>query len=162
MSEQPTAVQPLGGEPGFGAQFIFEVDGVQIGSFREVSGLEVDVTVHEHVEGGESGYVHKFPAGMRWPNIVFRRGLIQTDALFEWVNRSAGEGFAANENKLVRSTGAITVTNDKGDRLRSWNLREVFAVKWTGPTLAADSTTPLEETLEIAHHGFTAATRSPS
>lgn len=160
MSEQPASLQPLGGEPGYGAQFIFEVDGVQIGSFREVSGLQVNVTVHEHHEGGENGYVHKFPAGLTWPNIVFRRGLIQTDALFAWVARSAGQDFAANNNKLTRSTGAITVTNDRGDRLRSWNLQEVFAVKWTGPTLAADSVSPLEETLEIAHHGFTSETRS--
>ena len=41
--------------------FLFEVDGVQIGVFQEVSGLELQVAVKEYEEGGENGFVHKFP-----------------------------------------------------------------------------------------------------
>ena len=36
---------PLGGEPSTSGRFLFEVDGVEIGMFREVSGLQLDVTV---------------------------------------------------------------------------------------------------------------------
>ncbi len=32
----------------------------------------------------------------------------EQDALFEWMNKTAGEGFSAAGNKLVRPTGAIT------------------------------------------------------
>lgn len=156
--QSPPDQAPLGGDVGYASQFIFEVDGVPIGTFREVTGLELDVSTQEYSEGGENGYVHKFPGQMRWPNLVLRRGLVKSDALFTWVSKSSGEGFAANGSKLTRSTGAVTIVDAKGTRLRSWSLDGVFAVKWSGPRLAAGSEDLLEETLEVAHHGFRAAT----
>ncbi|SNS95288.1 conserved hypothetical phage tail region protein [Micrococcales bacterium KH10] len=148
----------LGGEPSNASQFIFEVDGVTIGVFREVTGLELTVSVEDFAEGGENGFVHHFPGRMSWPNIVMRRGLIKSDALFDWVSKSSGQGFAANDNKLTRTTGAVTVVNSQGERLRTWQLDGVFAVRWTGPQLNVDSDEMLEETLEVAHHGFRART----
>lgn len=150
---------PLGGDVGFASQFIFEVDGVPIGTFRQVSGLELDISVYEFAEGGENGYMHKFPGQMRWPNIVLTRGLVKSDALFDWVTKSSGDGFAGNQNKLTRSTGAVTVVDSRGNRLRSWSFTDVFAVKWSGPQLAAGSEDLLEETLEVSHHGFRATTQ---
>ena len=40
-----------------GATFLVEVDGVEIGRFMEVTGLEVEVGVESIEEGGENGYV---------------------------------------------------------------------------------------------------------
>ncbi len=149
---------PLGGEPSTSSRFLFEVDGVEIGTFREVSGLQLDVAVEEYVEGGQNSYVHQLPGVMRWPHLVFTRGLVQSDALFTWVAKSSGAGFSGNDNVLTRATGAVTVINHTGDRLRSWELEGVFAVSWSGPQLLADSDAPLNETLEVAHNGFRAVT----
>jgi phage tail-like protein len=140
------------------ASFLFEVDGVQIGMFSEITGLEVAVEVATYTEGGENGFVHQLPGRMSWPNIVLTRGVTDSDALFAWVNKSAGSGFTANSNKLTRSTGAITVIGSNGSRLRSWELQDVFAVRWSGPRFAAHSGDPLQEELELAHHGFTSKT----
>lgn len=150
--------EPLGGDPAVAANFLFEVDGVEIGSFMEVSGLELVVTTQEYAEGGQNQYVHRFPGVMRWPNLVFRRGLVNSDALFTWVGKSSGDGLAANQNTLTRATGAVTVVDHTGARLRSWELEGVFAVAWSGPRLAAELAEPLVETLEVAHNGFRAAT----
>jgi len=151
---------PLGGGvPTTSGRFLLEVDGVEIGTFREVQGLRLDVDVVEHVEGGQNGYVHQLPGVMRWPHLVFTRGMVQSDALFGWVQRSSGQGFAGNGDTLTRATGAITVIDERGNRLRSWELDGVFAVSWTGPSLSADSDVPLTESLEVAHHGFRAVTR---
>src|SRR5690554_3908938 len=154
----PESATPLGGEPTTSGHFLFEVDGVEIGVFREVTGLRLDITVEEYVEGGQNNYVHQLPGVMRWPNLVFTRGLVQSDALFAWVQKSSGEGFAGNDNKLTRATGAVTVINHRGERLRSWEIQGVFAVSWSGPQLAADSDEPLAETLEVAHNGFRSST----
>ena len=89
-------------------RFLFEVDGVEIGVFTEVSGLELKVEVESYQEGGENSFVHKLPGRISWPHIVLKRGVTDSDALFSWVNKSAGDGFAANGNKLTRCTGAIT------------------------------------------------------
>src|SRR5208283_1641338 len=87
-----------GNLPSSGA-FIFEVDGVQIGMFAQVSGLELKVDVVTYEEGGVNGYVHKLPGRMSWPHIVLRRGICDSDALFAWANKSAGSAFEANSNK---------------------------------------------------------------
>ncbi|MDT4902888.1 MAG: hypothetical protein QOH52_904 [Pseudonocardiales bacterium] len=151
---------PLGGDLPLAERFLFEVDGVEIGVFREVLGLQVTIQVDEIAEGGQNGFVHKMPSRMTWPNLVFRRGLTQSDALFNWMSKSSGEGFAGNNNKLVRSTGAVTALDAIGARLRSWEFQGVFAVRWKGPDFSVGTNQALEEELEVAHHGFKAKTQS--
>lgn len=149
---------PLGGDPSTTGYFIFEVDGVEIGTFREVRGLQLTVDVETYVEGGQNQYVHKLPGTLHWPNLVFSRGMVESDALFTWVANSSGENFAANGNKVKRSTGAVTAVSYTGERLRAWEFAEVFAVRWTGPEFNVDSTEQLVEQLEVAHNGFRAKT----
>jgi phage tail-like protein len=153
------STDPLGGEPPTASRFLFEVDGVEIGIFREVTGLQVTIGIEEINEGGQNGYVHKLPGRMSWPHVIFRRGMTESDALFTWMNKSSGEGFAGNANKLVRSTGAVTAIDASGTRLRSWDFADVFPVRWKGPDFETNSNDPLEEELEVAHHGFRARTQ---
>ena len=136
--------------------FLFEVDGVEIGRFMEVSGLQVEVGVEEVEEGGQNGFVHKLPGRMTWPNITLKRGVTQNDSLLTWLNKSSGEQFASQGNKLSRSTAAITLIGPSGKRLRAWDFDGAFPVKWRGPTFAASSDDMAVEELEIAHHGFRA------
>ncbi|MEY2450517.1 MAG: hypothetical protein QOD92_91 [Acidimicrobiaceae bacterium] len=142
------------------SNFLFEVDGVEIGSFKEVHGLELTVETEQFEEGGENGFVHQFPGRMSFPNIVLKRGIVQADALFDWVRKSSGEGFAANGNKLTRCTGAIVVIgeDEKNTRLRSWELSDAFPVRWVGPVLDVHRTEDLTEEIEVAHHGFKSKT----
>jgi phage tail-like protein len=155
----PNSIQPLGGDLPTANAFLFEVDGVEIGVFREVHGLQVSVGVEEVREGGQNGFVRKLPGRMTWPNLVFKRGLTQSDALFDWLSKSSGEGYASKQNKLTRTTGAVTALDSTGRRLRSWELSEVFPVRWKGPEFATGRNEPLEEELEIAHHGFKSQTK---
>jgi phage tail-like protein len=138
------------------ATFLFEVDGVEIGRFMEVTGLEVNVAVEDLEEGGENSFVHKLPGRMSWPNITLTRGITQNDTLLAWLNKSSGEQFAANGNKLSRSTAAITLIGPSAQRLRSWEFDGAFPVRWKGPRFAADSNDWATEELEITHHGFRA------
>jgi phage tail-like protein len=135
-------------------KFLFEVDGMEIGQFSEVSGLTVEVQVESIEEGGENQFVHKLPGRMSWPNITLKRGVIQSDNLFAWLKESSGDGFASKGSKLERRTAAITLLALDGSRLRAWNLADAFAVKWSGPSLGATANSAATEELEIAHHGF--------
>lgn len=135
--------------------FLFEVDGLTIGEFMEVSGLEVEVSVESIEEGGENGFVHRLPGRMTWPNITLKRGVTQTDNLLTWLTKSSGEQFAASGNTLTRSTAAITLMGPDGQRLRAWEFVSAFAVKWKGPEFSTSGDAALEQ-LEIAHHGFKA------
>jgi phage tail-like protein len=138
------------------ATFLVEVDGVEIGRFMEVSGLEVSVGVEEIEEGGENNYVHKLPTRMTWPNITLKRGITQNDTLLEWFTKSSGEQFAANGNRLARSTAAITLLGPAAQRIRAWEFDGAFPVRWKGPDFAVSSSDMAVEELEITHHGFRA------
>lgn len=140
------------------SMFLFEADGVQIGMFSEVSGLEVRVEVMPYKEGGENGFEHKLPGRMSWPNIVLKRGVTDSDALFQWVGQTSGPGYASNNNQLSRTSGAITVVGSDGTRLRAWQLLDAFPVRWTGPRFTSGGNDRLDEELELAHHGFTSKT----
>jgi phage tail-like protein len=138
------------------ATFLFEVDGVDIGQFAEVTGLEVSIDTEDILEGGQNSFVHKLPGRMTWPNITLKRGVTRQDSLLAWLSASSGETFAANGNKLTRKTAAITLIDRTGKRLRSWDFDDAYPVKWSGPTFAAGSAEAPTEQLEITHHGFRA------
>jgi phage tail-like protein len=138
------------------ATFLVEVDGVEIGRFMEISGLEVSVETDTIAEGGQNSFVHHVPRGMTWPNITLKRGVTQGNGLFDWLNRASGEQFAANKNKFTRNTAAITLIGPSGKRLRAWEFDGAFPVKWSGPNFSASAAESAVETLEITHHGFRA------
>ena len=138
------------------ATFLVEVDGVEIGRFMEISGLEVSVETQDVQEGGQNSFVHHLPGRMTWPNIRLKRGVTQSNGLLAWLNKASGEQFAANGNKLARSTAAITLVGPSGDRLRAWEFDGAFPVKWTGPNFSVNATDMAIEELEITHHGFRA------
>ena len=138
--------------------FLVEVDGVELGRFNEVSGLQIDVEVEEYTEGGENGFVHKLPGRMKWPNLVLKRGITKEDVFMSWLHDSVGDGMATRNGKSKRTTAAVTLLGPDGvTRLRSWSVVDAMPIRWTGPSFASDSTSAAVEELEIAHHGFRAS-----
>jgi len=145
-------------DPPFVGKFIFKIGTLQIGAFTEVTGLGVSIDVEELMEGGQNAYTHKLLGRMRWPNIVLKRGLTDSNALFTWLLKFSGDGFNGAANKIKPETGSISVLTPKGDPFRTWSLIDVKPVKWTGPRLAASSRDLAIEELEVCHSGFTVAT----
>lgn len=144
----------------FAGSFVVTLDGVEVGSFREVSGLSAEVEVHPLAEGGNNRYVHQLPGRLSWPHIVLKRGVVRSDALFQWFLTASEHGLASTEHDprvsgaLTRQTAAITVHDPTGEPVRTWNLQDAFPVRWTGPTLATTASDIAVEELELAHHGF--------
>jgi phage tail-like protein len=143
-------------DPPFVGQFKLEVEGVDIGRFTEVSGLSVQLDVEELPEGGQNAYTHRLLGRMKWPNLVFKRGLTDTDALFDWLMKCSGEGFTKEGNKNVPKDAKVSVLNAKGEDMRVWQISGALPVKWTGPKLAASSRELAVEELEVVHRSFRA------
>jgi len=141
----------------FSGTFKLTIDGHEIGYWRECTGLSVQVEVEEVKEGGENQFTHKLPGRMKWPNLVLKRGVTDSDELFEWFNKISGDGFSGEGNKLTPCEGHIELLAADGSTVRKWDFHKAFPVKWTGPTLAASSRDVAGEELEIAHHGFTSS-----
>jgi phage tail-like protein len=141
-------------DPPFVGRFMFTVDGLNIGAFTEVSGLSVQIDTEDLAEGGQNGYLHKLLGRMKWPNLVLKRGITDSDALFEWFAKCSGDGFAKNGNKVEPMHGSISLIDLKGKVIRKWEFTEAYPVKWTGPKFAASSRDLAVEELEVCHCGF--------
>jgi phage tail-like protein len=125
--------------------FIVKIPDVDtIGYFSHCSGLELSFDVFEYQEGGNNDFVHRLPGTMRYPNLVLSRGLTEQEALLKW--------FMATRTEAERKE--ITLTLKTGAAERMWTFADAFPVKWTGPTLDAETGDIATETLEIAHTGL--------
>jgi phage tail-like protein len=134
---------------------MFTVTGVgEIGAFTECSGLSAEVEVEELKEGGQNQFIHKLPGRLKWPNVVLKRGVTDSDNLFEWFTKTSGEQFEGQGNKLSRHDGSISLLDAKGAPVRRWNFEAAFPVRWHGPSFASATNAVAVEELEIAHHGF--------
>ena len=142
-------------DPPFAGKFVFSVEGLTIGAFTEVSGLSVSIDVEELAEGGQNQYTHKLPGRMKWPNLVLKRGITETDNLFQWLATSSGDGFAGAGNKIERRTGRVELRDAAGRTVRKWEFTGAYPVKWSGPKLAASARDLAVEELEVCHSGFT-------
>jgi phage tail-like protein len=141
-------------DPPFVGKFVFEVGGTTIGAFTEVTGLSVQIDVEEVPEGGQNAFTHKLLGRMKWPNLVLKRGLTDTDALFAWLSECSGEGLAGKGNKVTPRNGKISVLDAAGKPVRTWEFTGAKPVKWSGPKLAASSRELAVEELEVCHSGF--------
>lgn len=135
-------------------KFIFEVDGVYLGTFTSVSGLSAEVEVEPIREGGNNSFVHKLPKGFTYPNLTLKRGMVRLNSLWMWLEGSSGSGLAVKNNMLVRAVCGLTMLNTKGVRSRTWMITGAFPVKWTGPDFNATAQEAATESLEIAHEGL--------
>lgn len=149
--------EPATIDPPFVGKFVFEIDGRPIGAFTEVSGLSVQIDVEEVAEGGQNNYTHRLLGRMKWPNLVLKRGVTDTDALFSWLLECSGEGLTGKGNKVPDANGRVSVLDSQGTPVRTWEFTGARPVKWTGPKLAASSRDLAVEELEVCHRGFRSA-----
>ena len=122
------------------------IDDAVIGAFAECSGLSVEYDIFEYQEGGELSFVHKFRGGLKYPNLVLKRGVTYEDALVKW--------FFDRSDREERGNITLNLLGDDGEQVRSWSFASAFPVKWSGPSFSAKSTNVATETLEICHQGF--------
>lgn len=129
-------------------RFRVEISGLTAGGFSEVSGLQVETEVFEYREGGENDFIHKLPGPARYPgNLVLKRGIADTVLLWNWLQQVI-------RGTVVRKQCAVYLMDEQGNPSVSWQFRDAYPVKWTGPELRGESNTIAVEAIEFAHHGF--------
>jgi phage tail-like protein len=119
---------------------------LDIGMFRECSGLEMEVEVFEWAEGGNNEFVFQLPGRLRYPRLVLSRGFTEQAALQEWFGKTRTAPELKEVTVEMRSPGSGTT--------RGWTFVDAYPVRWVGPRLAAHGTDMAVETLEIVHSGL--------
>jgi phage tail-like protein len=130
-------------------RFTVSLPGVSLGTFRECSGIGVEVETMDYQEGGNNEFAHKLPTRLKFQNIVLKRGVTHQSALLDWFNQTRQMGVLAKRGHVT-----VSLVGPRGETVRSWSFVEAYPVKWTGPTLNATSNQIASETLEIAHAGM--------
>ncbi len=118
-----------------------------VGGFNECSGLEMSLEIEEYKQGGQNGYVHRFPTRVNWSNIILKKGIRRTTDLWDWQ-------YAFTQGKVRRRDGLIVLLNEQRVPHTIWVFRRGLPVKYTAPTLNAEQNQVAIETLEIAHEGI--------
>lgn len=135
-------------DPYAGFNFLVEIEGLIVGGFSEITGLQVESETQDYREGGQNAYTHRLPGPMRYPqNLTLRRGLTDIDTLWSWQQEVA-------RGKITRRNGTIYLLNRQGVPTMWWDFREAYPARWSGPELKADANAVAIETIELAHKGL--------
>ncbi|MEN0130418.1 MAG: phage tail protein [Brevundimonas sp.] len=132
-----------------GVLYLVTLDGQNLGAFSSCDGLGVEVVLETREEGGNNDAVWQLPTRLKYPNIKLSRPLgADTDKVVSWFQGVTG-GYE-------RRTGTIQAMATNGKVIATWNLRDIVPVRWSGSSMSPDNPKVVTETVEFAHHGFTA------
>jgi len=134
-------------DPYLTCKFHVEIQGIEEASFAECSGLEVETEVLEYQEGGLNEYVHKLPGRSKVSNVTLKRGITDSNELWNWY-RDVVQG------KVERKNVSIVLYDLKSNEVMRWTFIDAYPVKWSGPAFKADENAVTIETLELAHEGM--------
>jgi len=140
-------MSPIEEYPYLSFRFLVEIQGLIVGGFSEVSGLNAETEVEIIEEGGVNDHVHRLPKKTKHPNLVLKRGITDSDALWKW-HQDVANG------KISRKSGYIILVDSEGNEKWRWNFIEAYPVKWSGPELKAGSNSVAVESLELVHNGI--------
>ena len=76
-------------------------------SFKEVSGITMEMGTEEITEGGNNNFKHRVPTSVKFSNLVLKRGLVPKDsAVIQWCLDTLGGGLAtAIQTKTIMVKG---------------------------------------------------------
>ena len=75
-------------------------------------------------------YVRKVAGIHKVSDVTCKRGIVNFDSLWAWIEQTRSDGPAAQK------TVAITLMDEARNPVRTWLLRGCIPMKYTGPTLA--------------------------
>ena len=140
----------------FGSYYFgVEVEGMQTGYFRSVSGLKSEIEVVDLAEGGLNTRQHKLKGKMKFPNIVLKRGFVDGDL---WTKHLKSHPEAGNESRFhgtIMQYGPGSGDGGTPTVVARWKFENGWVCKWEGPDFDASKNEISIESIEIAHEKLT-------
>lgn len=140
-------------DPYMSFNFLVEIDGLLVGGFRRVTGLEIQVEVETYREGGRNDWAHKFPGQVTQSDLTLEHGLTDVDALWDW-HQDVISG------KIKKKNGTVYLLDRRRLPAMWWDFRRAYPIQWTGPQLDASSNEVAVESVVLAHEGIVKPTAS--
>ena len=123
----------------------FAVDGTgEEIQFAEVEIPAAEIEVIEYREGADrTSAVRKLPGRVRYGNVVLRRGVTGSLALWEWFK-------AVRDGQPLRRDVRITLLDEARNPVQQWLLRDAWPAKYDASDLNAKGNEVVIELLELA------------
>lgn len=117
--------------------------------FTDVGGLSFELAAEEVPEGGENRFIQRYPQRAKYPDLVLKRGLLKSSAIWDWTRDCI-------ENLDIQPKNVdVKLLNEKHEPLMTWHLIGAYPVKWAVSDLSASSNAYVVETLQLAYQYFT-------
>lgn len=132
--------------------FYFKVSVTDVGdiSCSEVSGLETEYDMIEYRAGDSPVFTkQKMPGMKKASDVTLKKGIFKDDkAMWDWIN-------SIKLNTIKRATVTISLLDESGKPVKTWELTNAWPKKITVEGFKADGNTAAIETLILAHEGVT-------
>lgn len=117
-------------------------------SFKEVSGIAMEMHTEEIVEGGLNDFRHRVPGTAKYSNLVLKRGLLAKDSpLAHWCIATLEGGL----NNAIRTNHImVSLLNESGEPIRKWHFANAWPVKWDVADFNSENNEFIVEKLEFA------------
>ncbi|MDR0982059.1 MAG: phage tail protein [Culturomica sp.] len=130
--------------------FKVEISDINPMSFREVSGLDVEVDPIEYRAGDSPNFSKISMPGMKKNSkITLKKGIFKSDNNFwNWINE-------IKLNTIKRRAVTISLLDESGAPTMVWKVSNAWPSKLSSDGFKSDSNDVAIETLELAHEGIT-------
>lgn len=135
-------------DPHITSRFHVEIDGIAEAIFKECSGLEAQTEVMDYEEGGVNDHIHKLPGRTKFSNINLKRGVTDSNVLWEWY-------LDVIQGQIERKNMSIVLFDLQNSEVKRWNFERAYPIKWSGPGFKSEDNAVAIESLEIVHEGMT-------
>ena len=126
-------------------------------SFKQVSGITMEMGTEKITEGGNNSYKHKVPTAVKFSNLILKRGLVSKNSdLIDWCVNTIGGGLATT---IETKTIIVNLLNESGSPINSRSFVNAWPIKWSASNLNSMNNEILIETLEFAYSYFEEVTR---
>jgi phage tail-like protein len=124
------------------------------GAFAECTGLDLEMEIKDHAEGGRNDGIVRLVGRARYQPIVLRRGMFLPEGgelnadLWDWL-----QGIVSGRRPVVRYDGLIEVL-DLDQVVARWAFLRGLPSKLVGPSLNARTGEVAIEEISISHEGL--------
>lgn len=121
--------------------FSVSIEGLEVGAFREVDGIGMQIEEIEFQDGTDQ-YPKKRPGRKKFNNIRLRKGFINKNTLYKWMAETM-------EGKLKRRSGTIVLNDDSGAPVMHYEFYEAWPKSWQGIKFDGNSQNVQVEEVEL-------------
>ena len=131
--------------------FHVELDGIDIGAFKEASGVDSETEIVEYKETTKDGkmIIRKLPGAMKWADITLKKKIDTKKDLWNW-RKEVEQG----DIDSARRNGSIVLYDSTSKEVARWNFLNGWPSKWKGADLNAGENSVAVEEITITHEGM--------